>query len=78
MQTAAYALSGPVTPFPPEAVYPARVERNAWIVPRYSDVVGRRSTVFFEGDSVTYSYPLAFLDDVKDTIYTNGGTAVFR
>jgi muramoyltetrapeptide carboxypeptidase LdcA involved in peptidoglycan recycling len=59
-------------------IYPSLIRRDAYVFLGYSNVRRSTSTISFAGDLITYHYPLAFLDDNKDLIYSNGGARVYR
>jgi uncharacterized membrane protein len=59
-------------------IFPWLVRRNAYVFLGYTNVARRESTVFLDGDLVTYRYPLSFLTDNKDLIYSSGGARVYK
>jgi uncharacterized membrane protein len=59
-------------------IFPWLVRRNAYVFLGYTNVAKRESTVFLDGDLVTYRYPLSFLTDNKDLIYSSGGARVYK
>jgi uncharacterized membrane protein len=59
-------------------IYPSLIRRDAYVFLGYSNVSRATSTISFAGDLITYRYPMAFLDDNKDLIYSSGGARVYR
>jgi uncharacterized membrane protein len=59
-------------------MYPGLVRKNSYVFLGYANVHNGQSTVPVNGDLVTYQYPVNFLDDNKDLIYSNGGARVYR
>ncbi len=59
-------------------IYPGIVIKNAYVYLGYDNVRDKQATISYNGDLVTYRYPLQFLDNHKDLIYANGGAAVYR
>lgn len=59
-------------------LYPALVERDAYVLLGPTAVRKGEVTVFSRGDLVTYRYPVAFLDAMKDKLYSSEGTEIFR
>ena len=59
-------------------IFPSVVQRDAYVFLGFSTVTDGKSTVPFRGDLTTYRYPLPFLDDNKDLIYSSGGSRVYR
>ncbi|WP_406632935.1 hypothetical protein [Amycolatopsis sp. WGS_07] len=64
---------------PPGAdIYPTLVQPGSFVLLGYPTVRKDQVTVFYQGDLVTYSYPLRFLDATKDKVYSSNGTSVYR
>jgi len=59
-------------------IFPSLVRRSAYVFLGFSTVKQGTSTISFEGDLVTYRYPVGFLLSVKSLVYDNGGSRVFR
>ncbi|MEU3840874.1 DUF2206 domain-containing protein [Streptomyces sp. NPDC028635] len=59
-------------------VYPAFVKDNGYVFLNYATVRKDRTSVFYQGDAVTYRYPIAFLDATKNRIYSSDGAVIFR
>jgi uncharacterized membrane protein len=59
-------------------IYPSLVRRDSWVVVGYSTVHEDQSTIFYDGDLVTYKYPMAILNDNKNLVYNNGGTYIYK
>lgn len=59
-------------------IHPAVVGRESYVFLGVSTVAMGKSTVPVDGDLTTYRYPMPFLDDNKDLIYSNGGSRVYR
>ena len=59
-------------------IYPASIKRSAWILLDNSVLEQRQASMTIDGDLITYRYPLGFLEDSKNLVYTNGGDEIFR
>ncbi len=59
-------------------ITPALVKTYSYVLLGYNDTVNRQAFVSFSGNTVTYNYPVQFLNDNKDLIYNNGGSDVYR
>ncbi len=59
-------------------LYPPLVRRDNYVFLGTSAVSQRRVGVFIDGDSIAYRYPVPFLSRVKNLVYDNGGTRVYR
>jgi hypothetical protein len=59
-------------------IYPTLVRRGTWVL--LGEATARRGTnsVFYNGDLLTYSYPMAFLQEIKNRVYDSGGTEIYR
>jgi uncharacterized membrane protein len=59
-------------------IIPSLIRRDSFVFLGYSDVNNRVSTVPYGGDLITYQYPMSFLDDNKDLVYSSNGARVYR
>ncbi len=59
-------------------IYPGVVQLDSYVYLGFSDVRNHAVSLFYEGDNISYTYPLAFLDDNKNRIYDNGSALVYR
>jgi energy-converting hydrogenase Eha subunit A len=59
-------------------IYPSLVRRSSWVLLGYSTVRLGEGTTFYDGDTLTYTYPMGFLQNNKNLVYNNGGAEIFR
>lgn len=59
-------------------IYPPLVKKQSWLVVSYWTMHADRSTFFYDGDQVTYVYPLKFLQNSKNLVYNNGGAEIYK
>jgi uncharacterized membrane protein len=59
-------------------IYPPFVLQHSWVIVGYSIMHTGRSTAAFDGDLVTYAYPVGFLQDSKNLVYDNGGAEIYK
>jgi hypothetical protein len=59
-------------------IYPTRMRTDTWVLLGYSTVRSGRSSVFANGDVVSYTYPKAFLEQTKSRVFSNGGAEIYR
>jgi len=59
-------------------IYPPYVLQHSWVIVGYSVMHTGRSTAAFDGDLVTYAYPIRFLQGSKNLVYDNGGAEIYR
>jgi uncharacterized membrane protein len=59
-------------------IYPPLVRRSSWLILGYSTLQTGRATTSYDGDLVTYAYPIAFLQDNKNLVYDNGGAEIYK
>lgn len=59
-------------------ILPALVRRRSYVFLGDSNINRQRSTIFYNGDNLVYTYPIRFLDDNKDLIYSNSGARIYR
>jgi uncharacterized membrane protein len=63
---------------PEEDITPGVVEQGSYVVVGYTAATKGQVTVPYNGNLITYKYPLKFLDQTKNLIYSNGGAEVYR
>ena len=63
---------------PVNDVYPTLIRKNAFIFLGYTTVQKRQSTFSYEGDLITYQYPIGLLDSTKDLLYSSNGARIYR
>ncbi|UKD57195.1 DUF2206 domain-containing protein [Amycolatopsis sp. FU40] len=63
---------------PGDDIYPTLVQPGSFVLLGYPAVRKDEVTVFYQGDLVTYRYPLRFLDATKNKVYSSNGTSVYR
>lgn len=59
-------------------VYPPLVRQSSWVILGYSTLHTGRATTTYDGDLLTYTYPIRFLQDNKNLVYDNGGTEIYK
>ena len=59
-------------------IYPGTVPKDSYVFVGYTTLVNHTATTYYNGDPLTYVYPLDFLDNNKDLVYSNGGARVYR
>jgi uncharacterized membrane protein len=59
-------------------IFPALIHRDAYVFLGDSAAQKHRVTIFYEGDLVTYHYPIDFLDNNKSLVYSSDGARVYR
>jgi uncharacterized membrane protein len=59
-------------------IYPTLVSRSSWLILSYSNVRTGQATTDYDGDLLTYEYPMGFLRDTKNLVYNNDGAEIFK
>ena len=59
-------------------IYPGLVRRDSYVYLGYANVTKLQASVSYNDSNFTYIYPISFLDDNKDLLYTNGGSRIYR
>ena len=67
-------LTGPVV----GDIFPTVLGSNSYVLLGSTTVRNGEVTVFYQGDLLTYRYPVALLDKTKNEIYSSEGAEVFR
>jgi uncharacterized membrane protein len=58
--------------------YPTLVRRSGWVILGYTTLHTGQASVFYDGDLVSYAYPVGLLHAAKNLVYDNGGTQIYR
>lgn len=59
-------------------IYPTLVRRSSWMILGYSNMHTGQATSNYDGDLLTYEYPMGFLRNTKNLVYDNGGAEIYR
>jgi uncharacterized membrane protein len=58
--------------------YPGLIRKDSYVYLGYTATVKHEANIFYNGDTITYEYPVEFLDQQKNLIYSNGGSEIYR
>jgi hypothetical protein len=59
-------------------IFPTLIRPDSFVFLGYTTVRQDEATVFYQGDLLTYTYPLEFLDNTKNKVYSSNGSSVYR
>jgi uncharacterized membrane protein len=59
-------------------IYPGLIKKSDYVFLGYSNVNNHQATTSYNGDLITYTYPVQFLNQQKNLIYSNGGAEVYK
>jgi uncharacterized membrane protein len=59
-------------------IYPALITRSSWVLLDYAVVRSDQAVIYIDGQLIYYRYPVRFLEDNKNLVYSNGGSEIFR
>jgi hypothetical protein len=59
-------------------IYPTLVRQDSWLVLGWQTVRTGQATAYYDGDLITYRYPVAMLMNAKNLVYNNGGAEIYR
>ena len=59
-------------------IYPGLIRRDSYVYLGYTNVVKSQASMVFDGNLLTYTYPLDFLDQNKDLVYSNGTARIYK
>ncbi|HEV2402801.1 MAG TPA: glycosyltransferase [Candidatus Saccharimonadales bacterium] len=63
---------------PRDDITPGLIRQKSYVYLGYTDSTKHQATFLYNGDLVTYTYPIQFLDNNKNLIYNNGGARVYQ
>jgi uncharacterized membrane protein len=59
-------------------IYPTLVRPNSWLILGWQTVRTGQATAYYDGDLITYKYPMVMLKKAKNLVYSNGGAEIYR
>jgi hypothetical protein len=59
-------------------IYPSLIRKDSYVFLGFSAATKGEATVSFEGDLITYRYPVELLDATKNRIYCSDGARIYR
>jgi uncharacterized membrane protein len=59
-------------------IYPALIRKNAYVYLGFRNTIKKQSSITYNSDTITYAYPVQFLEDNKDLIYNNGYSIIYK
>ena len=59
-------------------ILPSAMYKNSYVYTRYANLKRLRADTSINGVELLYSFPIAFLNEHKNLIYSNGGAEIFR
>lgn len=59
-------------------IIPSQIETYSYVLLGYNDTVNRQAYISFDGNTVPYNYPIQFLNNNKDLLYSNGSSEIYR
>lgn len=61
-----------------ESAFPALIRPSSYVLLNETVLDRQQDSVTYQGTTLTYRYPLGFLDETKNLIYSSPGSAVYR
>jgi uncharacterized membrane protein len=59
-------------------IMPSFVKTYSYVLLGYNDTVKKQVFISYDGDTLTYKYPVQFLNSNKNLIYSNGGSEIYQ
>jgi uncharacterized membrane protein len=59
-------------------IYPTLIRKSSWVLLGYTTVHTGRATSDYDGDLLTYTYPIGFLKNSKNLVYNDGGAEIYQ
>lgn len=57
---------------------PALIYKDAYVYGSYANIVNNRTSVYFEGSTLEFSFPKKFLENNKNIIYSNKNSIIYK
>jgi uncharacterized membrane protein len=59
-------------------IFPATIQRGSYVFLGRANFAEKKGAVSYQGELITYIYPVALLDEHKNLVYDNGGVLIYR
>jgi uncharacterized membrane protein len=59
-------------------IYPALIRQSSWVLLGYSNVHTGQAAVYYNGEVLSYVYPIALLQTAKNLVYNDGGAQIYK
>ena len=59
-------------------LYPTLLRQSSWVILGYSNVHTGQATTDYDGDLLTYVYPMSILRGTKNLVYNNDGAEIYK
>ncbi|NTV22234.1 MAG: DUF2206 domain-containing protein [Candidatus Yonathbacteria bacterium] len=59
-------------------IHPGIIQKDRYVLAGYANIHRGISLILWNGDIISYTYPLSFLDKHKDVLYNNGNVRVYK
>lgn len=59
-------------------IIPSSIKSESYIYSSETNIIEERAFSSYSGRSISYNYPIDFLDNNRNKIYTNGGSEIFK
>ena len=59
-------------------IYPTVLRQSSWVILGYSNVRTGQATTDYDGDLLTYVYPISILRGTKNLVYDNDGAEIYK
>jgi uncharacterized membrane protein len=59
-------------------IYPSLIRQSSWVLLGYSNVQTGQASVYYDGEVISYIYPIALLRTTKNLVYNNGGAQIYK
>lgn len=61
-----------------EKILPVTIRKDAYVYLDRSNVKKQKNIIFYKGNLIIYDYPIEFLNENKNLIYSNQGSQIFK
>jgi uncharacterized membrane protein len=62
---------------PVNDIFPTLLQKGSYTFLGYTTVQGREASFSYDGDILTYKYPIGFLDSTQDLVYSSNGAQIY-
>ncbi len=59
-------------------IHPGLIRKDSYVFLGFNNINNERSTALYKGNLITYNYPINFLEENKNLLYSSGGVKIYK
>ena len=59
-------------------IYPGLIRKNSYVFLGFANIYKKQVTIIYSGDLISHTYPIEFVNENKNLIYSNDGSRIYK